>query len=275
MTHSFNATRPDRSELSVLPLQRVAAVRSPAFGTTGSQTGSIVEPVTQVVVLTESSIEKKLARTLMADPNVKSVRHQALRVAYVDEDGQTHQNHTIDLLVTLHDGTRIGYVVKPEHVAVRDSVRGLVERMAASVSPQKVDRLQLVTSRQLPEWGNQNARQLLNARRDRRTHVDDLLREMAPELVLPIRIADLTERLGGGHVAFRPVLRAIAFRTLEYLGCGVIDENSRVRFSGNVMPDPDAPRPVEFDRLSSEEPPIIRAPVKAKAPVQRASHRTN
>lgn len=274
MTHFIQPQQPDRSELSILPLRRVAAVRSPVFGTNGSQTGSIVEPVTQVVVLTESSIEKKLVRTLMADPNVKSVRHQALRITYVGEDGEQH-HHTIDLLVTLRDGTRIGYIVKPEHVAVRDNVRGLVERMAASVSPEKVDRLQLVTSRQLPEWGNQNARQLLNARRDRRSHVDDMLRDMAPKLVLPIRIADLTARLGGGHVAFRPVLRAIAFGTLEYLGTGVIDENSRVRFSGTVEPDLDAPKPAAFDHLSSEEPPVIRAPVKPNAPVKRASHRTH
>lgn len=274
MTYSIRPAQPDRSELSVLPLQRVAAVRSPAFGTTGSQTGSIVEPVRQVVVLTESSIEKKLVRTLMADRNVESVRHQGLRIFYVGDDGQTH-HHTVDLLVTLLDGTRIGYVVKPEHVAVRDNVRGLVEKLATSVSSERVDRLQLVTTRQLPEWGNQNARQLLNSRRDRRSHVDDMLREMAPDLVLPIRIADLTARLGGGHVAFRPVLRAIAFGTLEYLGTGVIDENSRVRFSGTVEPDLDASKPMAFDHLSREEPPVIKAPAKPKAPVKRASHRTH
>lgn len=273
MTQSIRPAQPDRSELSLLPLQRVGVVRSPAFGTTASQTGSIVEPVTQIVVLTESLLEKKLVRALMADPNVKSVRHQALRIVYVGEDGERH-HHTVDLLVTLRDGRRIGYVVKPEHTAVRDNVRGLVERLAASVSPSKVDRLQLVTSRQLPEWGNQNARQLLNARRDRRSHVDDMLREIAPNLVLPIRIADLTERLGGGHIAFRPVLRAIAFGTLEYLGCGVIDENSRVRFR-EIRPDLHAPAPVEFECHSLEEPPVIRAPARPKAPIKRASHRTH
>lgn len=252
------------------PLLNTEALRLPAFGNNGSQTGAIVEPVTKVVILTESSIEKKLVRSLLADPNVISVRHQALKVSYLGTDGKIHE-HTVDVVATLRDGTKVGYVVKPEATAVKHDTRALVETLSQHVSPKEVSRLQLVSSRQLPEWSNRNARQLLNARRDRRTYVDDLLREVAPELIKPVRIGDLTARLGGGHVAFRPVLRAIHFGTLTYLGIGIIDENGKVKFSGQVRPDTDLqivpPRPV------GDEPPVILRRKKAPKPKKRASHR--
>ncbi len=261
----------DRTELALRPLLNTEAIRSPAFGNNGSQTGAIVEPVTNIVILTESSIEKKLVQSLMADNNVVHVRYQALMVTYQGADGEMH-THIVDIVATLQDGTKIGYVVKPETAALKHDTRGLTETMSRHVSPSQVSRLQLVTSRQLPEWGNRNARQLLNARRDRRNDADALLRDMAPELTKPIRIGDLTARLGGGHLAFRPVLRAIYFGTLTYLGIGIIDENGKVKFSGQVMPDTDlsiAPPPA-----SQEEPPVILRRKKTPKPKKRASYRS-
>ncbi|QQR34759.1 hypothetical protein JI749_10205 [Devosia oryziradicis] len=245
-------------------------VRSPAFGTNGSQTGAIVEPVSNVVILTESSIEKKLVRSLLADNNVVSVRHQALLVTYVDQDGVT-RDHTVDIVATMRDGSKVGYVVKPEASASKRDTRGFVERLAPFVPQSKLDRIQLVTSRQLPEWGNQNARKVLNARRDRRGYVDDLLREIAPELEKPVRIGDLTARLGGGDVAFRPVLRAIHYGTLIYLGFGTIDEKGLVKFSGAIMPDTDRLGPVPD--LSNPEPPVILLRKTKPKSYRRASFR--
>lgn len=253
-------------------MRNIEAVRSPAFATNGSQTGAIVEPVSNVVILTESSIEKKLVRSLLADRNVVSVRHQVLKVAYVDENGETH-HHTVDIVATMRDGSKVGYVVKPEAKASADDTRGFVERLATFVPASKLDRIQLVTSRQLPEWGNLNARQMLNARRDRRGYADDLLREIAPELVKPIRIGELTARLGGGHVAFRPVLRAIYFGTLEYLGFGNIDEKGLVKFSGAIMQDTDLLGPIP-DPSNPEPPVILRRKTKPK-PYRRASFGKN
>src|SRR5690606_20709751 len=133
---------------------------------------------------------------LLADNNVVSVRHQALKVAYVGQDGVI-QHHTVDIVATMRDGSRVGYVVKLEAWASKHDARGFVERLSTFLPASKLDRIQLVTSRQLPEWGNQNARKIVNARRDRRGYVDDLLQEFAPELIKPIRIGDLTARLGG------------------------------------------------------------------------------
>lgn len=230
-----------------------------------------MEPVTKIVILTESAIEKRLVRSLLADPKVANVRHQALKVSYLGADGEMHE-HTVDVVATLLDGTKIGYVVKLESAAIKHDTRGLVQVLSKHASPRQVSRLQLVTSRQLPEWGNRNARQLLNARRDRRTPVDDLLREMAPELTKPVRIGDLTARLGGGQFAFRPVLRAIHFGTLTYLSAGIIDENGKVKFSGQVRPDTDlliVPPPAP-----QEEPPVILRRKKTPKPQQRASFRS-
>lgn len=226
--------------------------------------------MTNIVILTESSIEKKAVRSLLADPNVASVQHQATRISYRDDDGELH-HHTVDLLVTLKDGTTIGYVVKLETAAIKQDTRGLVEKLSAQVPSTKVDRLQLVTSRQLPAWADRNARLLISVRRDRRTFADAQLAEIAPELVKPIRIGDLTERLGGGHEGFRPVVRAIAAGTLKYLGVGVIDENGKVQFSGEVKPDVDLSTPVP--KHFGPPPVILRRKTKPK-PQRRASYRT-
>ena len=266
VAHSIRPPQPDRTDLAIVPLRNIEAVRTPAFGTNGSQTGAIVEPVTMLVILSESSIEKKVFRSLLADSNVISVRHQALTIAYLGGDGLL-KHHTVDLVATLRDGTRIGYVVKKESAAIKHDMRGLVEKMATFVPTSKLDRLQLVTSRQLPEWGNQNARKLLNARRDRRTHIDDQLIEIAAELVKPIRIGDLSRRLGGGSIAFRPILRAIRLGTLTYLGFGVIDQNGLVKFSGNVMADTDLPGP--RPEISAILPPVILRRKPALKPKRR------
>jgi len=256
----------------VRPLLNAEVVRLPAFGTNGSQTGAIVDPVTQVVILTESSIEKKLVRSLMADRNVVNVDHQAFLIQYTDANGDT-KHHTVDIVATLRDGTRIGYVVKPEATAIKQELRGLVERMATFVQPADLAVLQMVTSRNLPEWGNLNARMLANSRRDRRTYIDDLLRDSAPDLLRPICIGDLTDRLGGGAIAFRPVLRAIYHGTLDFLSHGVIGEESKVNFSGQIMPDTDLDIPPPD--ILSEAPPVILRRKREPRPVQRASYRSN
>ncbi len=96
-----------------------------------------------------------------------------------------------------------------------------------------------------------------------------MLLDLAPSLSQPIRIGELTGILGGGAIAFRPVLRAIFFGTLSYLGFGVINEDSLVKFSGEVMPDLDRAKPVPFEVTGTSEPPVICKPTKRKSPPKK------
>ena len=269
MTHTIWPLQPDRTELSIVPIKFGDPLRSPAFGTKGSKTGGLVDPATFIAVWTESSIEKKAVKAFLADRKVRSVKEQALRIPYLADNGTT-LHHFVDLLVTLYDGTRIGFVVKPESTAVRDNLRGFVQRLAKVTPVQRANRLQLLTDRQLPEWGNLNADLLIKVRFDRRTYVDDDLRHLAPTLTSPIRIGELADHLGGGSIAFRPIVRALYYGTLDYLGVGRIDKNQSVRFSGQVMVDTGRFGP-PCD-LSMEVPPEIRRRKATPVPHRRASY---
>lgn len=272
MTHFAQPPQPDRSELFVVPLKNSTALRTPVFGGRSGQSGAIVDPRTNRIILTESAIEKRLIKTLLADRKVKSVREQAAELPHVDEHGATH-THTIDVIAELDDDQRVGYLAKDEHAATKHDLRGFAERLAGQTPRSTADRLQVVTSRDMPEWHVQNTSLLVSVRRDRRTHVDDELRMLAPQLLTPIKIGELSEMLGGGHVAFRPIARALFYGTLTYLGLGRITKDCKVMFSGKVEPDFDLLGP-EVDP-TQEEPPVLRRPKKAKPRKRRASRRSS
>lgn len=272
MTYFPQPPQADRSDLYVVPLKNSAALRTPAFGGKSGQSGAIIDPRTNRIILTESAIEKRLVKTLLADRKVKSVREQAAVIPYIDALGHA-RNHTIDFIADLEDGEVVGLLAKDEHAASKHNLRGFAEHLAGQTSRSVANRLRVVTSRDMPEWHVQNVSLLVSVQRDRRTHVDDQLRLLAPQLSAPIKIGDLSTMLGGGQVAFRPIARALLYGTLTYLGLGKITPHCKVMFSGEVMPDMNLLGP-NVDPTQAE-PPVLRRP-KNSTPKKkpRASRRT-
>lgn len=256
----------------MVPLKNSEALRTPVFGGMSGQAAAIVDITSNRIVLTESSNETKAVVTLLADHQVKTVREQPARIPYLGADGQWHE-HTADLLAERHDADNVIFLVKDEHSAAKKRLWDFAENLARHTPKSVADRVQVLTSRHMPEWHNQNASLIVSARRDRRTYVDDELRVLAPELIDPVRIGDLSARLGGGQIAFRPIVRALYYGTLTYLGLGLIDVDAKVVFSGQVKDDTDRFGPPVDPNQS--EPPIFRKPVKAKPKKPRASRRTS
>ena len=242
----------------VAPLHPSTALLLPPYGSKGSQASAVVEPVDGRVLWGASSIERKAIVTMLADPKVKTVHEQAATIRYVGDDGNEHR-HTLDLIATRWDGEKPGYMVKPETAAIEHDLRALARRVAASTPQSIATRIQPLTSRQMPKWHVQNTSLLFAVRRDRRTLVDQKVRELAPSLPTPVTIEDLCDRLGGGVEAFRPIVRAIFYGTLEFVSRGEIDETSLVRFSGQVMDDTDRNGP-RVDHTLDVPPSIIRPP---------------
>lgn len=89
-THYVQPRQPDRSDIYVVPLKNSDALRSPAFGGEGGQSGAIVDVTSNRILLTESSNEKKFVKTLLADRQVKTVREQPARIPYLGSDGEWH-----------------------------------------------------------------------------------------------------------------------------------------------------------------------------------------
>lgn len=234
---------PDRSPISIPSLRKSKAIRDVPERSKGSEIGAIVCPKTNVVIQTESGNENSAVLVSFADPTVVRVKEQALRLSYTDEEG-VKRKHTLDLLVEREDDFAHGLLVKPDGKAVAGDLRGFTKALASVTPTSMVDELNYVTERDMPETDIRNAGCINSVRRDRRTYVDDLLREVAPSLTDAVTIGELTDRLGGGRLAFRPVVRAIFYGTLELLTEGLIGPESYVRYSGIVMPDRDASGPV-------------------------------
>ena len=163
MTHYVQPQQPDRSQLFVVPLKKSVAMRLPAFGGKGGQSGALVEPADNRIILTESSNEKKAFKTFLADRHVKTLREQAAVISYLDILGEEHA-HTIDAVVEKHDGESIGLLVKDEHGASKHGLIGFAQRLAPQTPPAIAHRLQVITSRNLPEWHVQNVSLILSAR---------------------------------------------------------------------------------------------------------------
>ncbi len=257
----------DEVQHKIAPLKPSTAKILPPYGSKGSQAGALIEPREGRVLWSASSVEKNAMVTMLADPAVKTVREQAARISYLADDNEAHQ-HVLDLIVERWDGEMPALMIKPEEAAVRHDIRGLARRVAASTPRSIATRVQPFTTRHMPKWHMQNASLFLAVRRDRRTQIDEVLRELAPSLTTPVTVGDLSNHLGGGDVAFRPIARAVHYGTLEFLSRGEFDATSYVRFSGEVKPDTDADGPpidVEVDA-----PPRIARSTSAE---KRRAHR--
>ena len=251
-----NPTLPDRCDLVLSPLFRVRGVRNTPLRSKGSQIGKIVCPTTNVVIPTEGTTEHNATVCLYADRNIAIVRSQPVRIPYFDADG-VERTHVLDLRATRIDGYRYGLLGKTADEAERKDLPGFTEWLAMQVGREVADELRPITNEDMPEYQVRNARMFRKVRLERRTWVDDDLRTIAPGLLEPVMIRELTAMLGGGRLAFRPVVRAIFYGTLEPLSDGFIDPFTLVKFSGKVMPDLDAGRRTDPSlALELYEPPV-------------------
>lgn len=234
---------PDRSPISIPSLRKSKAIRDVPERSKGAEIGTFVCPKTNVVISTESGNESDVLQVCFADPRVTRVKEQAVRLHYTDAQGVARK-HVLDLLVEQDDGYSRGLLVKPDSKAVATDLRGFTKALAAVTPTSVVNELNYVTERDMPETAKRNACCFNSVRRDRRTYVDDLVKDIAPSLTEEVMIGELADRLGGGRIAFRPLVRAIFYGTFELLTEGLIGPESYVRYSGSVMPDLDAAGPV-------------------------------
>lgn len=257
---AFRNRQPDRCELRVEPLRKGMALRNSARRSKGSERGEIVCPKTNVVILTESGLEHNAVLCAFADPKVVRVRDQDREIRYRDAAG-AKRKHVLDLRIETDGGYVYGGLVKPQSKAIKQDLRGFATELAKFTPKSVADELVLIDERAMPEWEIRNATLFNSVRRGNRTVVDDELTAIAPTLVDEISICALSQLLGGGQVAFKPIARAIFYGTLECTVRGLITSRTLVRFSGKTMPDLDKAGPVKPARsgIVRFDPPKQRA----------------
>lgn len=237
---SVPAGEPDRSEISLPAILTSPMLRELPDRSKGSMIGTLVCPVTDRLIHSESNIEHRAVLHCYHDRAVKTVRTQAVKISYPADGADA--DHYVDVLAATWDRQSRGLVVKHSDKAAKMRLSDFVEYLAAHTDPSVVTALEPFTERDLPEFHVANARLFYAVRDDVRTYYDDLVREAAPAVKTPITIREFMEPMGGGRFAFRPVARAIFWGTLDVVSAGKIDPDSMIAFSGTVMPDLDEQR---------------------------------
>lgn len=235
-------TTADESHLAIAPILAGGILRDFADRSKGSEIGYVLCPRTNTAIKSESGIEHNAVFVLYSDREIERVFAQSARIDYTDAEGKP-STHTLDLRARRWDRYIHGVLVKPDGKS--EELRELAKRLAPKTPKTVADELNIVTDRDLPDYAVQNARLVLSCRREDRDQVDVALAQVAPTILGDISIADLCAELGEGGMAFRPIVRAIFYGTLDCVTEGPITPATLVRFSGCVMPDLDADGPVQ------------------------------
>lgn len=138
----------------------------------------------------ESGRERKVVNMLKADPNTKELRSQSHRLTYRDAEGVQH-THTLDHFQVTHSGERIGHAVKTQKN--REALEKIVARIMAE-GHKDIDRIQVWTEIDVPNWKLQNAYDLLWARDNHDPRDVELVRRRAARFGDLVQLWQLYDR---------------------------------------------------------------------------------
>lgn len=181
------------------------ASRMPPLRGRGSFRGTIVDPVTNRVLVFESLLEKACVEILRVDPRVSEIFDQPPAVTYLDSAGKL-RHHTFDFLARCHNGRRIAIAVKPEAKLEKSRIEQVVEAIRVQVGSRFADAFLVRTERHITRDKAYNARLILSSWHFRnKDHVQQIT-ALVEDLKGAVKIADLMQRSGlEGHA-----MRAIA-----------------------------------------------------------------
>lgn len=160
----------------------------------------------------ESHLEAQAALLLAAQSEVRDLVEQVL-FEWFDEDGEIHK-HYIDLVATNHDGTVIGYAVRP---LVR--VKGTYLAQLALIKEQAIAQrvlgdFRLFTERDVCPVKLFNAKLFHSVRRPDCFH-DSVARNIVGRMAGVVTIESLVEQTGLDGMGFRALVRLIRSGQLQ------------------------------------------------------------
>lgn len=103
------------------------ATRLPPARTKGHSRGYLVDTRTNRAVSFASTYEMTCALMLLSNSSVVDVEDQPPAVTYVGADGTQHK-HTFDYRVTLRNGKRIAFAVKPKALVKSSGIEDVIAR---------------------------------------------------------------------------------------------------------------------------------------------------
>ena len=175
----------------------------------------------------ESALERNFLVLMLARPDVTDIVEQAVVVTYDVDDGRKAR-YTLDFLVTLRTGERIGVEVKPAARAREARVVERLSKVAAVLTPAHADRLCIFTDDRFQPWQATNASWLHEARKTADPEADAALSEALRSVHGTISVADLCEIVGLPCRGYAAILRAMDAQKLTLRKPGVIEPSSLI-----------------------------------------------
>ncbi|MBM2291775.1 hypothetical protein JQX09_07625 [Sulfitobacter pseudonitzschiae] len=173
----------------------------------------------------ESHLEAQAALLLAARPEVQDLVEQ-VRFDWFDEDGEIHK-HYIDLVATEHDGTVIGYAVRPLG-RVKDTYLAQLARVKEQAVAQGVlDDFRLFTERDVCPVEFFNAKLFHSVRRPD-CFGDPVARDVVGRTTGVVTIESLVEQTGLDGMGFRALVRLIRSGHLQKVSYERIDRSCLV-----------------------------------------------
>lgn len=173
------------------------ASRRPPARSRGFCRGSVVDFAANRALVYESGLERDFACMLMADRRVVRIHDQPPAVVYETPDGHLRK-HTFDFLVTLRDGLRVAFAVKPSVRVGKSGIEDVLALVRRQAPKGFADRFLLRTEQHITKDRAFNARWILRARRGRNQTDVAAMAERVATLNGRARLADIVTASGLG-----------------------------------------------------------------------------
>ncbi|WP_128253742.1 hypothetical protein [Falsirhodobacter deserti] len=155
----------------------------------------------------ESMLEFQTAICTVYRPGFVDLEEQLAPIAYRKPNGDIG-HHSLDYRSTFRDCLRIGMAVKPSHIAARPKFRAEMLAVAKAAVPSIVDKLVVVTERNIHPVELFNAK-LFHAARRPVPDEDEAIANLRTRLSAPVTVADLIHQGRHDGVTLFGVARAI------------------------------------------------------------------
>ncbi|WAJ29431.1 hypothetical protein [Antarcticirhabdus aurantiaca] len=172
-----------------------------------------VDHVTNRVIVSESGLEAGFTDILRATCSYLHLQEQPAPVTYIGPDGRD-VTHTFDAFMTMPDGLRIAFDVKPREFVESSGLRLQHELIEAQVGSAFADRYLIRTEDHIHPDDVLDARTILRARRLPDAAADAAVAHLASGLSGWMRIRELVELTGLRAAAFNAIARLVGARGL-------------------------------------------------------------
>lgn len=213
-----NATKLPSESSGARKILKSSAVRASGQIVFGTNPGRLVQ--------LDSELEYKVALILSVKPDLADLRDQVC-FNWFDETGKSHK-HFFDFVTTSTSGEKTAVMVKEVSRLKNERLQREIKTISAQAVPDFVDRVIVVTQRDINQIDIHNAK-LLHEVRHADPDADQAAEAVTSSLIGAAAIADLTAAINMGSRGFRALVRLIRSRCLELLHHEILSYETMVR----------------------------------------------